>query len=89
MINIGAHIGAFLLAASVAVPDGKVFGIEAPKETFNLLRINIALNKATPIFVTQAAITNENGPCVLWGHPITKRLQNGQKRSMASRSMTS
>lgn len=80
IINIGAHIGAFVLAASTAVPDGAVFGIEASKETYNLLRINIALNKANNIFATQAAITNNAGPCVLyydtghWGHSITKQL---------------
>src|SRR5205807_1737291 len=42
IINVGAHIGVFVLAASVAVPRGRVFGIEASKETFDLLRINVA-----------------------------------------------
>jgi FkbM family methyltransferase len=80
IINIGAHIGVFALIASSAVPRGKVYAIEACKETFNFLRINAALNKANNISIHQIAIADKNGACTLyhdtrhWGHSITKQL---------------
>ena len=80
IINIGAHIGVFALIASSAVPGGKVYAVEASKDTFNLLRINAAINKADNISIHQIAIADKNGTCILyhdtghWGHSITKQL---------------
>ena len=80
IINIGAHIGVFALIASSAVPRGKVYAVEASKDTFNLLRINAAINKADNISIHQIAISDKNGTCTLyhdtghWGHSITKQL---------------
>jgi FkbM family methyltransferase len=80
IINIGAHIGVFVLVASASAPDGTVFAIEASKETYNFLRINTALNNAKNISIHNIAIAEKNGPCTLyfdtghWGHSITKQL---------------
>ena len=80
IINIGAHIGVFALVASASAKDGKVFAVEASKETFNLLRINAALNDAKNISAHNVAIAAKDGPCTLyfdtghWGHSITKQL---------------
>jgi FkbM family methyltransferase len=80
IVNIGAHIGVSSLMASVAVPLGKVFAVEASKETFNFLRINVALNKAENISSHHLAISDKPGICTLyhdtghWGHSITKKL---------------
>ena len=45
IIDVGAHIGTFSLMAAAKVPQGRVFSIEASQETFNYLRVNIALNR--------------------------------------------
>ena len=80
IINIGAHIGVFALIAASAVPRGKVYAVEASKDTFNLLRINAAINKADNISIHQVAVADKNGTCTLyhdtghWGHSITKQL---------------
>ena len=82
IVNIGAHIGVFALMASRSAPDGKVFAIEASKETFNYLRINSALNRADNILPRHLAVSDTDGPCTLyydtshWGHSITKQLSS-------------
>ena len=80
IINIGAHIGVFALIASSVVPRGKVYAIEASKDTFNLLRINVAINKLENISIHQIAVADKKGLCTLyhdtghWGHSITKQI---------------
>lgn len=82
IVHIGAHIGASVLVSASDARDARVFGIEASQDTFNLLRINIALNKASNISAHHLAITDNNGPVTLyydtghWGHSITKQLSN-------------
>src|SRR5690606_28080848 len=46
VIDIGAHIGTFSLLVASRIPGGTVHAIEASLDTFNLLRINAALNRA-------------------------------------------
>lgn len=80
IIDIGAHIGTFALLASSKVPNGRVFAIEASEDSFNLLRLNVALNNAYNIFVHHLAISGKTGTCKLyynaenWGHTIVKPL---------------
>jgi FkbM family methyltransferase len=80
IINIGAHIGVFVLTASASAPQGEVHAIEAASDNFNFLRVNIALNKANNIRAHKIAIAAKNGPVKLyfdiwnWGHSITKQL---------------
>ena len=79
MIDIGAHIGTFSLLASSKVRYGKVYALEASQDSFNILRINIALNQYTNISAHHIAITDQNGTCTLyhasgnWGHSIINR----------------
>lgn len=80
IINIGAHIGVFALMAAPDVPRGRIFAIEASKDTYNMLRINVALNRADNVSTHHLAISDTDGTCTLyhdtghWGHSITKQL---------------
>ena len=79
IIDVGAHIGTFSLLASSKVRRGRVYAIEACEDSFNLLRINVALNNAANISVHHLAITDRKGTCRLyhdrgnWGHSIVSR----------------
>ena len=91
IIDVGAHIGTFSLLASSKVKDGKVFAIEASEESFNMLRINVALNMASNISVHHLALTDHDGTSILyhddgnWGHSAVKQLS---RISETSPSMT-
>jgi len=89
LFDIGAHIGTFSILSSSKVGSGKVFAIEASKDSFNLLRINVALNQCANISVYHLAITDKEGTCTLyhglqtWGHSTVK------KRSKSSETVES
>lgn len=80
IIDVGAHIGTFALVAATKVPNGKVHAVEASKETFNYLKINVALNRLPNVDISHLALSDRRGRAVLhydegnWGHSITKRL---------------
>ena len=80
IIDIGAHIGTFSLLAASKVKSGKVFAVEPCEDTFNLLRINAALNKADNISAQRTALSDKKGTCTLyydkgnWGHSIVRPL---------------
>jgi FkbM family methyltransferase len=80
IIDIGAHIGTFTVLAASKVKSGKVYAIEASEDTFNLLRINVALNRCSNASVHHAAISDKNGTIMLhhdvgnWGHSTVKKL---------------
>lgn len=82
IIDMGAHIGTFSLLASAKVGGGQVYAIEACKETFNLLRINVALNQCSNISAHHTAMSDKEGVCTLhydmaegnWGHSTVKKL---------------
>ena len=82
ILDVGAHIGTFSLFASSIVPRGKVYAIEAAQDSFNFLRINVALNKADNISLHHIALTDRRGDCTLyhdsgnWGHSVVKRLSS-------------
>ena len=79
IIDVGAHIGSFALQAASKVPHGRVFAIEASQESFNYLRVNIALNQAFNITPVHMALADTAGVTTLhhdegnWGHSITKQ----------------
>jgi FkbM family methyltransferase len=79
IVDIGAHIGTFALLAASKVPSGKVYAVEPCEDTFTLLRINIALNKATNVSAHHLAISDKVGSCWLnysagnWGHSVVAR----------------
>ena len=80
IIDIGAHIGTFSLLASSKVRHGKVYAIEACEDSFNFLRINVALNQCANISIHHLAMSDKEGTCKLyydtgnWGHSIVKNL---------------
>ncbi|MCE7861649.1 MAG: FkbM family methyltransferase [Chloroflexi bacterium CFX2] len=80
IIDVGAHIGTFSILASSKVKRGRVYAIEASQDAFNLLRINVALNRCSNISAHHLALADKEGSITLyhdqgnWGHSAVKRL---------------
>jgi FkbM family methyltransferase len=80
ILDIGAHIGTFALLASRKVPQGKVFAVEACRDTARLCQANAFLNNAENLSVTHLALADRKGTCQLsydagtWGHSIVAQL---------------
>lgn len=55
ILDVGAHIGTFALLASERAPRGRVYALEASRETFDLLRTNIELNRRHNIIADHLA----------------------------------
>jgi FkbM family methyltransferase len=78
IVDIGAHIGTFALLAASKVSDGAVYAIEACQDTYNLLRINAALNGMGNLYSHHLALADRNGACTLyhdagnWGHSVVR-----------------
>ncbi len=76
IVDVGAHIGTFSLLAATKVPRGTVHAVEACQDTFNLLRINSALNRFGNISTHHLALSDHRGVCKLyydygnWGHSV-------------------
>ena len=85
IIDIGAHIGTFSLLASSKVRHGKVYAVEASEESFNLLRINVALNRCANISVHHLAMADKEGTYMLYhdtdnhGHSTVKRISKSSE----------
>ena len=79
IIDVGAHIGTFSLMMAPKVPQGRVLAVEASQESFNYLRVNIALNRASNITPVHLALADKAGVATLhhdqgnWGHSIMKQ----------------
>lgn len=86
IVDIGAHIGPFVLLASSKVGSvGKVYAIEASEESFNYLRINVALNGCENISAHHLALADREGSVTLhhaptnWGHStVNERTDSGE-----------
>ena len=83
ILDVGAHIGTFALLASEKARRGRVYAVEASRETFELLRANIELNRRTNIVADHLALAGAEGDIKLhhdpdgnYGHSITKPLSN-------------
>ncbi len=89
VIDIGAHIGTFALAAASKAPKGAVHAIEASAETHNYLRVNAALNPVLNVIPHRLALTDKDGEVTLhhdrgnWGHSIMKQLSPRGERVQA------
>jgi methyltransferase, FkbM family len=88
VIDIGAHIGTFsLLSSSKVGRHGRVHAIEACQDSFNLLRINVALNGSCNIFAHHLAISDRDGDCTLyhdagnWGHSTVRPLSGSSEQT--------
>lgn len=85
IIDIGAHIGTFSILASSKIGEGKVYSIEASQDSFNLLRINVALNQIMNISIHHLAMSDKQGTCTLyhdkgnWGHSTVKKLSRSHE----------
>ena len=82
VVDVGAHIGMFSLQAAQKSPQGRIYAIECSRETFNYLRLNVALNAMLNIDVSRLALSDTTGDIRLfhadgnWGHSIMKPLSS-------------
>jgi len=73
IVVIGAHIGSAVLFAASKVSKGKVYAIEPSKNSFNILKKNVKLNKFKNIQLDKLAISDKNGSTQL-SHDTSDRL---------------
>lgn len=60
VVDVGAHIGKYTIIASKRVgPSGKVVAIEADPDNFDLLNLNIQLNKLSNVIALNYAVYSE------------------------------
>jgi FkbM family methyltransferase len=82
IVDIGAHIGTFAILAARRVGNGRVIAAEASRESFDLLRINTALNRCENIAYSHVAVSDKEGTVELfhdvgnWGHSTVKQLSS-------------
>ena len=78
IIEIGAHIGAFALYVGSKAPQGKIYAIEACRETYELLERNVKRNELKSVIPVRLALSDREGTTKLfynqergnWGHCI-------------------
>ena len=93
ILDVGAHIGTFSLLAATKAPGVRVHAIEASRDTFNLLRINIALNGSAGITAHRVAMADRKGTIDLfhatgnWGHSVVKEMSRSTE-SVPATTMT-
>lgn len=79
LIDIGAHIGTFSIIASQKAPNGKIYAVEASKDTFSILKKTVEENNLQNIICVNSAISKSDGTEKLflspenWEHSITKK----------------
>jgi FkbM family methyltransferase len=61
ILDVGANLGLFALAAASVVPSHRVFAFEPGPSTFEALKRNIARNAAEMVECHQLAITDQEG----------------------------
>lgn len=85
ILDVGAHIGTFSLLAASKVTKGMVYAVEANKESFNYLRINIVLNKCHNVTANHLALSDRKGETTLYyrdvnsGHSIMTKTSHGEQ----------
>jgi FkbM family methyltransferase len=92
VIDVGAHLGGFAVYA--ASKAGRVFAIEASEETYNLLRVNAALNGCTNLTASRCALSDRRGIATLWhsqsgnwGHSLFRHGRNMGAETVSSLSL--
>ena len=84
IIDVGAHIGCFSLMVAQTLVSGKVYSLEATRETFELLEENVTQNKIRNVSIFHLAMAATNGIAKIyhdpqlgnWGNTITKPVSN-------------
>ena len=85
IVDVGAHIGTFTLLAAAKAPRGQVHAIEASRDSFNLLRINAALNRAANVHPHHLALADRSGAIELfhatgnWEHSLVKQMSQSSE----------
>jgi FkbM family methyltransferase len=86
IVDVGAHIGTFsLLAASKVGGAGRVFAVEASLDSYNLLRINLAINGCGNAEARHLALADKEGTCTLfhdvgnWGNSAVAELSKSSE----------
>jgi FkbM family methyltransferase len=94
IIDVGAHIGTFSLLAASKATSGSVHAIEASRDSFELLKINAALNRLDNLRCHHLAISDTDGMMQLyhdaenWGHS-TVHDYDGPAEAVACRTLRS
>jgi FkbM family methyltransferase len=85
IVDVGAHIGTFSLLAASKVGGGQVFAAEASRDSYNLLRINLALNHRHTVEARHLALSDREGTCTLfhdvgnWGNSTVAELSKSSE----------
>lgn len=89
VLDIGAHIGLFAVAAaSLIKPEGKVYAFEPAEETIPLLTKTIILNQAGAfINIVQAAVGEKNGTATFYVSDIRGDNSNSMVSYKADRKL--
>ena len=96
VLDVGAHIGDFALMVAQRLGGGRVYAVEACRETYGILCANIALNRASNIAPSHLALAGQDGTCTLfhappgesWGDSTTHDYA-GNREDVPSRSLRS
>lgn len=69
ILDIGANIGLFTIAAAQAYPEAHIYAVEAMPHNYKNLCLNLQENGITNVTATQVAIAGHNGKLSLTQHP--------------------
>jgi FkbM family methyltransferase len=90
IVDVGAHIGTFSLLTYLKYPNGRIYALEASRDTFDVLEKNVQTNE-TPITIFHSALFGQSGTVKLyhntisgnWGHSITKSFDGSSEEVSA------
>lgn len=94
IVDAGAHIGAFALAAAAANPTARVIAVEAAAQTYDLLLTNINENRLANVEAVKVALSETDGTADLlhadwnWGHSLEPSLVAPGAAAETVRTMT-
>lgn len=66
VIDIGGHIGLFVLFSSQYCKEGKIYCFEPVKENFDMLKSNVELNNIDNVIAVNAAVSATNGTVTIY-----------------------
>jgi len=72
IMDIGAHIGGFVVSAALNFPQAKIYSFEPVEENYKMLIKNIRLNNLTNVFAFNKAIMDKSGDSYIYLNPKNK-----------------